>query len=187
MKQRKSIVKKKPVKKIIVISGKIGTGKTTLAKDISTRFNLPVASFSGYLRHYCEKNDLPTDRKTLQEVGKKLVATKPYLFLKHVVLFYKGDSDIIILEGLRHMAIIDHLYKVCDACLFLFLDPDPDITYNRYIERELHSTNVNDYDKFVRHPVELEIDQLKLISNFILKSDDSSKEELFLEVNKFLS
>lgn len=187
MHRRKYKIKKKPVKKVIVISGKISSGKTTLAKEISVRFNLPIASFSGYLKYYCEKRKLPTDRKSLQDIGRKLVTTKPYLFLKHVVLFYKGDSDTIILEGLRHMAIFEHLYKICDACLVLFLDPDPNTTYNRFIKREELSVNENDYDKFIRHPVELEIEQLKLLSNFTLTPDNNNEDELFAEVSKFLS
>lgn len=187
MSHKKDKVKKKPVKKVIVISGKISSGKTTLAKDISERFNLPVASFSGYLKHYCEKHKLPTDRKSLQDVGRKLVTTKPYLFLKHVVLFYKGNSDTIILEGLRHMAIFEHLYKICDTCLVLFLDPDPTTTYRRFVKREEGSINQNDYEKFAKHPVELEIEQLKLLSNFTITSDKNNEDELFEEVSKFLT
>lgn len=179
-------IKKKPVKKIIAICGRISSGKTTLANQIADRCKLPIASFGGFIKHYCEQNRLPTDRKNLQDVGRNFINDNPKKFLKDVIMFYKGDSEIVILEGVRHRVIIKHLSALCDESLVIFVDADPKTIYQRYTDRVKESDTEPEYDKYDKHPVEFEVEQLKLLSHFILNSTKYQEEELFSTVDDFI-
>lgn len=66
---------------IITISGRISAGKSYVAKMLHAEFEFPIASFSGYLKYYCEQNGLPTDRKTLQNTGEAFVKADSKKFL----------------------------------------------------------------------------------------------------------
>jgi cytidylate kinase len=95
MRQKRKI---KPINKAIVICGRIGSGKTTLAKKIAEMQDVPIASFGGFIKHYCEEKGVATNRKILQDVGAELVKN-PKKLIKDVIAFYKKDSSNIILEG----------------------------------------------------------------------------------------
>jgi len=183
--KRKRVIQK-PVKKIIAICGRISSGKTTLAKQISERYSLPIASFGGFLKQYCEMNNLPTDRKSLQDVGKDFISGNPKKLLKDVIIFYKGDSETVLLEGVRHKVIIKHLASLCDESLVIFVDADPKTIYQRYTNRKKESDTETDYEKYVNHDVEFEIEHLKFFSDIILRDSLNEEEELFETVDGFL-
>ncbi len=68
-------------KSIITISGRICSGKSYASNLIANKFSFPVASFGGYLKYYCEKNSLSIERKSLQDVGQRLVDNNPDEFV----------------------------------------------------------------------------------------------------------
>jgi dephospho-CoA kinase len=186
MEKKQKRVIQNPAKKIIAICGRISAGKTTLAKQISERYNFPIASFGGFIKHYCELNKLPTNRKSLQDVGRNFINDNPKKFLKDVILFYRNGSEIVILEGVRHRVIIKHIDAVCDESLVIFVDADPKTIYQRFTDRGKESDAEIDYDKYDNHPVEFEIEQLKLLSHFVFDTNKNQEEEVFSIIDKFL-
>jgi dephospho-CoA kinase len=171
------------LKSIITISGRISSGKSYAANIIKTKFGLPVASFGGYLRFYCEQNNLPTDRKSLQDTGEIFINVNPKLFLIDVISHYIERTDKIILEGIRHSSILEVIDQLTENRLAIFIEADLQTRYDRYLKRNKDSDDLRSFDQFViidNHSVELEIEALKPLCNLVIDSTtDYSSELLF--------
>jgi cytidylate kinase len=169
-------------KSIITISGRISSGKSYAANLIKTEFGLPVASFGGYLKHYCEKNNISTDRKTLQDTGEAFVKANPQKFLIDVILHFIGKADKIVLEGVRHKSILDAVNQITENRLAVFVEADLNTRYKRYFERNKDSDEVKTFEQFKisdGHSVEMEIESLKPFCNISVDSTKEYSSELF--------
>ncbi len=95
---------------IIAISGRTASGKTTLANALAEAVDGVAASFGDHVRMLALKLGRPTDRATLQELGQAAVEADPSSFAHQVLSAVEVPaSEIIVLEGLRHVAIRDAL------------------------------------------------------------------------------
>lgn len=178
------------LKSIITISGRISSGKSYAAIFISKQFGFPVASFGSYLKHYCEKNNLLTDRKTLQDVGENFIQTNPQLFLNNVIAHFIGESNSIIIEGVRHKIIFDTIMQLAEKSISVFIDTDQKTRYDRYCKRSKESDEVKDYNQFLisdNHSVELEIESLKPLCDIIINSTTDYSIELPRLISKKLN
>lgn len=167
---------------IITISGRISSGKSYAAELIHKKFDFPVASFGGYLKHYCKQKNLPTDRKNLQEIGEKFVETNPQQFIIDVVSHFIESNDKIILEGVRHRSIFEEARNISENHLSIFIDADLQTRYDRYYKRNKDSDKVKTFEQFIisdNHPVEIEIEELKPFCNIVINSSEEYKNELF--------
>ncbi|HMG15487.1 MAG TPA: AAA family ATPase [Saprospiraceae bacterium] len=161
------------LKAIISISGQICSGKSYTAKLIQSEFGFPLASFGGYLKYYCEQNNLNSDRQTLQDTGEALVQINPKKFLVDVISHFIGKSDIIILEGVRHKSIFDKVLELTKSRFAIYIEADLETRFDRYSIRNKNSDEVKTYDQFKiadSHVVEGEIESLKPFCDIIIDS-----------------
>ena len=175
-------------KKIITVSGRISSGKSYAANLINQHYGFPIASFGGYLKYYCEINNLPTDRKTLQDIGRDFMKENSEAFLSVVLAHFSGDSDIVILEGIRHKTILEDVRKLTQEIFTIFVDTDVQIRYERYCKRNKDADIDKSYEAFIiadNHPVELEINDLKSICNLVVDGNENYEEILFQSVDIF--
>lgn len=172
---------------IISVCGRICAGKSFVADLLAKQYNIPVASFGGFLRYYCKKNGFLTNRKTLQDVGENLIRTNPYGFTIDVIDYFIGKSNSIILEGVRHKIILDIVNQLTNIHLSMFIDVDQKTRYDRYIKRDKKPDTVENYNQFVAldvHPVELEIESLKPLCGIQIDSSKDFSNELFAYISK---
>lgn len=170
------------IRTIITISGRISSGKSFAADLIKKEFELPVASFGGYLRHYCGKNNLPNDRKTLQDTGEAIVKENPKQFLENVLAHFIGSADKIVLEGVRHKSILEVVNQLTQNRLSVFVEADLQTRYKRYFERNKDSDDVKTFEQFKiadSHSVEMEIESLKPLCSITVDSTKGYSTELF--------
>lgn len=170
------------IKTIITISGRISSGKSYAAELLHNKLGFPVASFGGYLKYYCEQKNLPADRKSLQDVGEKLIEKYPRQFIVDVISHFIGNSDEIILEGVRHKSIFDEIKNITEKHLSIFIDANLQTRYDRYHKRNKDLDNVKTFEQFMifdNHSVELEIEELKSHCNIIVDSTKDYSDELF--------
>lgn len=150
--------------KAIIIVGRISSGKSTLAKQISEKFDAPIASFGGYVKEYCVSKGLSIDRNSLQDIGEKFIKEDPESFLLSV-LKYSSSGDLVVIEGVRHKVIFELIRKICPKTLSIFLDVPYQTRYERFQLRNKESDSVlkseNKFNKMNKHSVELEIENLK--------------------------
>lgn len=173
----------KRLDKAIIICGGICSGKSFTANLISKRIEYPVASFGKYLKHYCEENNLPSDRKTLQDIGDGFVTTRPQQFLDDVINHFIGEGDSIIIEGVRHISIFKLINELAKTTTSIFIEADYQTRYGRYCNRLRDSDDLKTFEEFMildEHPVEVETKSLKLLCNIIIDSTKPLNESLFV-------
>ena len=175
-----------PLKNIIAISGQISSGKSYLANIFSEKLGFPVASFGSYLKYYSEQNNLPIDRKSLQDLGESFIKQNPQKFLNDVINYFISQSDSIIIEVIRHKVIFDLIHQISKKCLFVFVAADGITRYKRYRNRNKPTDKIKTYKQFVgseNHEVESEINSLQALSDIVV---DSTKD-YSLELLNFIS
>lgn len=118
---------------------------------------------------------------TLQETGDWFIREAPREFLENVIQFSSQNSEVLVLEGVRHKVILDELLLITDKRLAIFVDADEDTRYLRYEERLKNSGLTTSFEQFKladNHRVESEIDDIKILSDIVLDSTRDYKLEL---------
>lgn len=177
----------------IVIIGKICSGKSTLAKFISEKYNLPIISFGGYIKSYCIENKLNTDRKNLQDIGENFINTDHKKFLNDAIIFSAKEKKDLVFEGVRHKVILDEIMEISKKTIFIFVNADLDIRYKRYVSRERDSDTLNTHEQFKEsdcHSVEKGIDELEKLCDYIIDSaetEDKNRKYIIQKLNNTFS
>lgn len=172
----------KRLKKTVIVCGRICSGKTYISNIIFEKTKFPVASFGGYLKYYCIKNNLPTDRKTLQDTGEKLIETMPRQFLNDVIDYFIGSSDTLVIEGVRHISIFKLINELSEVIIPIFIEADQQTRYTRYNNRKKESDLSKTFEQFVildNHPVEMETQNMKSLCKITIDSTKPFDENLF--------
>lgn len=177
---------KNRINNIIVIIGKISSGKSTLASQISEKFGIQIISFGKYLVNYSQENNLPTNRLDLQNLGERLIAEAPDLFLKNVLNFYLPIPGTIIIEGVRHKAIFELLKSESRLSTFIYVDTDNELRYTRFCNRRKSGDKELTFDQFIEmdsHSVESQIDTLSIMCDYNY-SNEIQNDELYAFLSK---
>lgn len=95
---------------VILISGKIASGKTTFASALATQLGVAKSGFGDEVKARAEALGLPATREVWQELGAELVAKEPAPFCRAVLARggYAPNQGLVV-DGIRHAEIIDLL------------------------------------------------------------------------------
>lgn len=121
---------------VIGFTGKIGSGKSSVAHVTAQDLGVACASFGDYVRSVAPGLGLnPSDRGVLQDIGNLLVKY-PHEFCTQVlgqVGYRQGNS--VVIEGIRHKQILDELKNLTAPARFVLVYVQTD---ESVIERRLH-------------------------------------------------
>lgn len=176
----------------IIIIGKICSGKSTLANDLSKWLGIPKCSFGRYLFNYAKDRNMQTDRDALQALGESLIEKDHEAFLKDVIAFGGINNEKMIFEGVRHHSILTDIKASSDNSLSIFLDVKEDVRLQRFVNREKDIDEghkaIGDFYRYSAHPVEHEVEELKAQCDFVITSNKSYRDFLkLLGVSQFSS
>jgi len=176
-------------KNIICISGRICAGKSQAAECISRKFGFPVISFGEFLHYYSIKNKYSIERQTFSELGDKLVSQDPQHFLNEVIEYFPIDKDSIILDGVRHKAILDAITEITENRIAIFINTSFKTRYQRCYSRKKIYDDFSTFEKFYKadsHRVEAEIESLKLYCDIIVDTRKINNEKLLNLISTYL-
>src|SRR5437879_891815 len=92
---------------VIALSGKLGSGKTTISSAIATLLGWRRVGFGDYVRKVVRERGLEETRQNLQVVGTELLEADPREFCKAVLSSGGWTSgEPLIIDGLRHVRTI---------------------------------------------------------------------------------
>ncbi len=176
------------IKYVLGLIGRICSGKSTIAKQLSEHFDIPILSFGKYIFNFSKERDLKTDRDSLQSLGNKFIHENSKLFLENVIASQPTSSNSIIIEGIRHFSIYEELKIISNFSLFVFIDAPLQIRYERYCKRLKEGDEQISLDGFTKidnHEVESEIDLLKKKCKIILDSENTSIDDIHKQISTF--
>ncbi|MBU3261857.1 AAA family ATPase [Roseovarius sp. PS-C2] len=167
---------------ILIFSGQIGSGKSSLAKAISDEFGFPRISFGGYVRHLVvQSGGDEGDRKALQDEGERQVRRDPKAFLLATLDHHDVDNAAsFVIEGLRHVSILNEMRKLFGADLFhIHLAADKHIAFERAVAR---GDDSNVVACALQHSVEADVAIALLETADVVLPASESQSELIAQV-----
>lgn len=137
----------------IAITGKICSGKSTLAEKLKEKLNLEKYSFGNNVKKYAEElfNMEYKDRKLIQDFAEKLKEIDNDIWIKQLDKEIKNKNNIVI-DDLRFLNEYNYLKKNNFIIIKLLIDKNQQIkrinnTYKRkefeHIERLEHVSELN--------------------------------------------
>jgi dephospho-CoA kinase len=123
---------------VIIVSGKIASGKTTFAKALASENGYECVGFGDEVRSVAEGRGLPLTRETLQAIGEELVTNAPETFCEAVLARgnYRTGSGLVI-EGLRHASVLTLLRVMVapDLLIHVHILSSDELRHERYSAR----------------------------------------------------
>ena len=101
---------------MLALSGRVGSGKTTLATKLTDELGWVHASYGEYVRLEASKLGLGEQRETLQAVGEELISMGWDAFTRATLeqAGWTPDRSIVV-EGIRHVEALNSLRHVTDT------------------------------------------------------------------------
>jgi dephospho-CoA kinase len=139
----------------IGVSGEIGAGKTTIARELAAWYGAAYASFGDYVRKEVQRRHLPVEREVLQDIGAELVSTHgPDEFTRIVVEDASaGDAESLVVEGVRHVSVNEALRRLSgeQGYALVYVTTPESVRAVRLVRRGEHPQQLSEYE---RHPTE---------------------------------
>ena len=142
---------------IVCVSGKIGSGKSSVLTALGEKLHWKRTGFGDYLRaEIFNAGGDPSSREALQDIGKHLVESDPDGFCRAVLAY--GDyqaGDNLFVDGVRHVDIFNILKRIAAPAdvRLIFLSVTDDVQRSRVTTR----SDSDDLVRAVGHTVEYDL------------------------------
>ena len=165
---------------IISLSGKIGAGKTTAARYLSQRYGYHVLSTRRLLSDILVANGKKVDRRSLQDLGKELVAVIGPSGFVVAMLEYLPKGNYVI-DAIRYAKAVDYLrLKYPNRYKHFHISVEESLREKRLRNKQdlLEKTIEKEADKA---PTELDNDALRQVADADI-TNNNSREEFYLAI-----
>lgn len=162
---------------IVALSGKTGSGKSSVASALAAKLSAPFVSFGNFVRARAIALGLPnpTGRATLQPLGERLILELGWNeFCRAVLNQAPWDaSAYIVVDGVRHAECISALRQIAPSRL-VYLTVSDQERADRLRARGEITTAISDL-----HSTEIQVgDTLPAMADLLLNSADEAPEDL---------
>jgi adenylosuccinate synthase len=175
--------------RVIILSGKVGSGKTTVAEKLATGFG--VSRFK--TRHFLKELavDIPAEREALQSFGEKLDRKTGGAWVeKGVRTFAEGlpTSATIIVDAVRVIGQVKALRKAYGRRVFhVHLDATDEELARRYERRTSDDIReLETYAQVQQNKTERRVPQLAKIADVVIRTDRCTSEDVLVRVASHL-
>lgn len=128
----------------IGLSGRIGSGKSTVAEYLAVKYDFGGLSFGKLLVNILESQNKIVNRDSLQALGSKLYNSLGHDGLTEMLI---QDIDLCknyVIDGIRHVAVARYLSKKYDDHFtLLYLDAPAGIRLQRLIKRKRFNKKIS--------------------------------------------
>jgi len=171
----------------IYVTGKICSGKSTLAKKIAEKTGYPLISFGEILKAHLVKNDLLVTREGLQRIGQELINQLGYNgFLRWSIEHspqIQWNSPLIV-DGLRHGAIYSHLVEMFPRSVLVYCVCGQETQLARLIARD--QINIEEARRIITHKTEQYVSELESQAHLLFRPGDSM-EDFLAQLDAFIA
>ena len=166
---------------VVGITGRIGSGKTTVGRYLESRHGFQYLRYSEVLAEWLAKD--PESKAHLQKVGWEVMAGGMQAELnRRLIARITPDADVAV-DGLRHPLDYATLNDSFSASFRLpFIDSPPRLRFERLNQKGKYA----DFASFVAadsHAVEQHIDSLRAEATLVIHNE-GSLQELYATVDE---
>lgn len=154
---------------VIGIAGRIGSGKTSVAKHLSTARGFQYLRYGQVLAEWLAHN---TDNRTvLQKVGWEVMSGGMQAELNRRLISRVRPTGDVAIDGLRHAIDYESLRSSFMVSFrLLYIDGTPDGRW-RHLEGSGKYDNRAAFEEADLHPVEQQIEHLRDKADFVVDGD----------------
>lgn len=167
---------------IICLSGKIGSGKTTLANGLAKRLEIPLLSTGDFIKSECKsRGSSLIYRENLQTVGMEYINTGWDSFVNEFLKHYNWiKSSSYLIEGIRHVEFYNAIKRFTDPTktYLVYIDLDEKERQDRIHKRP----NVYLDENNESHFTEINYETIKEKCDVYLKYTNKSEKEAVDEI-----
>lgn len=175
---------------IVAFAGRIGAGKSSVAKALADHLGWRLASFGAYIRIVASGRGLSPSRESLQAVGEELEAADATALCRavlHAASWQAGQP--LVIEGIRHVRVLEILKAVVapQPLVFVYLEADDDERRSRL--RDRGTGEADRLEDVEAHPTEQDVlTHLPKLADLILSSAGGLPEsELAINIQQTFS
>jgi cytidylate kinase len=151
------------------MSGRRGSGKSTLSWGVAEKLSWQRAGFGDYVRSEAKRIGLDDSLETLQAVGEKLVMQGPETFCR-AVLYQAGweSGTPLVIDGIRHAEIVEALRSIVAPAEFrlVHVSVEEAVRESRLLARD--KTGREESRQYDMHSTERQVDSLSRLADLIV-------------------
>lgn len=176
--------------KVILICGRSGSGKWTLARYIVERYRALLYTFSHPLHAILADLDIPNTRENLATLSLTLRKnfSENILGLWAREYVEKNRWQLIVLEWIRRIESLKDWRDQIDH--IIWIDTKPEIRYSRMLRRGEKSAEYSlSYTEFIRQEsleTECSLEKLREISDIVIEND-TFLDDLYKKYDTYLN
>ena len=159
------------------LSGRIGSGKTSLATALAERVRCPRASFGDYVRSVGAGRGLDAeDRSVLQDLGDELIATQGWTPFCQSVLDQAGyASGSVVVDGIRHAQAAETMRVLLAPTPWrlVAIDSENEVRLSRLAARGVVGAGAHTADT---HPNETQVGAVMDSADFVVSGDSTVED-----------
>lgn len=164
------------------LAGRLGSGKTSAAKYLSSNHGFQYARYSQILREWLAPDTV--DRGRLQTFGWEIMAGGRQPELNACLIAKLDPSRSAVIDGLRHAIDVDSLSETFGASFHLiFLEAEREVRFER-LRARLSTPEL--FQAAESQPVEVHIDSLKARATAII-SNEQWLEDLYKQLDEWVA
>lgn len=156
---------------VVGITGRIGSGKTTVGRYLESRYGFQYLRYSAVLEDWLAKD--PESKTHLQRVGWEVMAGGMQAELnRRLTARILPDADVAV-DGLRHPLDYETLNNSFPGSFRLLYMDSPRIQRFDRLSRLGKYVDLGAFDAADSHPVEQEIESLRAIGTAVIPNERS--------------
>ena len=169
---------------VVGITGRIGSGKTTVGKYLESRYGFQYLRYSAVIASWMGLD--PDNKRHLRKIGWEIMARGMQAELNHRLMEEMARNQDSAVDGLRHLLDFDTLSKSFRRSFhLLFIESAPLLRFERLRAKGKYE----DYASFNSadvHPVEQQIDLLRERASYQI-GNEASLESLYATIDRSVS
>jgi cytidylate kinase len=175
---------------VVAFAGRIGAGKSSVAKALANHLGWKLASFGAYIRTVASSRVLSVSRESLQAVGEELEATDATALCRAVLDAASWQpGQPLVIEGIRHVRVLKILKALVapQPMVFIFLAADEEQRRSRL--RDRGTGEADRLDAVEAHPTEQDVlTYLPKLADLVLSSAGGlSEADLAMKIEQRFS